>query len=46
VATPGDTCIDFASFAAHVGRHDDPVSALFAAHLRKWTEPAGSSRPT
>jgi hypothetical protein len=42
VATPGDTCIDFETFAEHVGRSSDPVSLLFAAHLRKWTQPAGA----
>ena len=37
--------IDFATFAERVGRHDDPVSQLFAEHLRRWTMPAGSSYP-
>lgn len=45
VATRGDTCIDFATFAAHVERQGDPLSALFAAHLRRWSAPAGSIPP-
>jgi hypothetical protein len=45
VATPGDTCIDFETFAEHVGRSGDPFSLLFSAHLRKWREPAGAIIP-
>ena len=44
-ATEGDRCIDFATFAAHVDNHDDPLSVLFAAHLRRWVVPAGSVAP-
>ncbi len=43
-ATKG-RCIDFEAFAAFVARHDDPVSSAFAAHLKRWTAPAGSPRP-
>ncbi len=39
-------CIEFAEFAEFVERHDDPLSKVFAAHLRKWTATAGSSVPT
>lgn len=42
----GARCIDFETFAKHVDRHDDAFSQAFAAHLRRWTQPAGSSRPT
>jgi hypothetical protein len=43
-ATPGGTCIDFGTFAEQVERLGDPLSTLFSAHLRRWTEPAGSTR--
>jgi hypothetical protein len=46
LATEGDTCIDFATFVSYVERYDDAMSALFASHLRRWTTPAGSERPT
>ena len=44
-AAPGDRCIDFAQFAAHVGQFGDPLSARFAASLRRWEEPAGAPAP-
>src|SRR5690606_10066235 len=44
-ATEGDRCIDFARFAEFVGRHDDPLSRVFAAHLRKWKDAAGACVP-
>jgi len=44
-ATEGDHCIDFATFAAHVEKADDSLSEMFAAHLRRWVEPAGASIP-
>jgi hypothetical protein len=34
--------IDFEEFAAHVERHEDPVSRLFAGSLRRWTSAAGA----
>lgn len=37
----GERCIDFASFAAHVSRFDDPLSKRFAEHLLRWRLPAG-----
>ncbi len=45
VASPGDRCIDFETFAKHVERMGDPVSVLFSAYLRRWTGAAGASRP-
>ena len=44
-ATDGDRCIDFEQFAAFVDRHDDPLSRMFAAHLRRWRTPAGRVEP-
>jgi len=43
LSTEGDSCIDFETFATYVDCHDDPLSALFARHLRRWTTAAGSS---
>lgn len=43
--TPGVRAIDFAQFAEFVGRHPDPLSQTFAAHLLKWRAEAGSSEP-
>lgn len=43
--TEGDRCIDFATFAAFVERSADPLSAAFAAALRRWTAPAGAAPP-
>ena len=40
-----DDVIDFATFAEHVGRHDDPVSLLFAEHLGRWRSRAGACPP-
>jgi hypothetical protein len=45
VSSDGDSCIDFEQFAQHVERHEDPVSRLFAASLRRWVQPAGSAPP-
>jgi hypothetical protein len=42
----GDRCIDFAQFAEFVDRYDDPLSKVFAAHLRKWKDAAGACVPT
>lgn len=44
-ATQGDRCIDFATFADHVGSHTDPFSKMFAEHLRKWRSLAGAQQP-
>lgn len=44
-ATEGVRAIDFAQFAEYVGRHADPVSQAFAAHLVKWRASAGSCEP-
>lgn len=44
--TADDRCIDFEDFAAHVERHEDPFSKMFAAHLRRWTQLAGSTPPS
>ncbi len=44
-STDGDRCIDFTRFAEYVGRYEDLLSKLFAAHLLKWREPAGTSPP-
>ena len=44
-STKGDRCIDFARFAEFVERHDDPLSRVFAAHLRKWKDAAGACVP-
>jgi hypothetical protein len=44
-ATKGDRCIDFATFADHVGRHTDPFSQMFAEHLLKWRTVAGAQAP-
>lgn len=44
-ASAGDRCIDFATFAAYLEKHADPMSALFAEHLRRWTQPAGATPP-
>jgi hypothetical protein len=41
-----DRCIDFEHFAGHVARHDDPLSRLFAEHLRRWKDAAGARAPT
>jgi len=41
----GERVIDFNEFAAHVERHGDPVSELFALSLRKWVARAGSDSP-
>ena len=38
-------CIDFGRFAEFVDRHDDPLSKVFAAHLRKWKDAAGACVP-
>lgn len=43
--TEGAGCIDFETFAEFVGRHDDPLSVTFAAHLRRWRDAAGTSVP-
>lgn len=40
--TPGNRCIDFGLFASHVEKHEDDLSRLFAAYLRRWTLPAGN----
>jgi hypothetical protein len=45
VLTEGDRCIDFARFAEHVGKHPDPFSQRFAAHLLRWRTVSGSSEP-
>jgi len=45
-AAHGDRCIDFERFAVYVERHDDALSRLFAAHLRRWRDAAGASMPT
>ena len=45
VGSEGDACIDFEQFAAHVERHEDAASKLFAEHLRRWVALAGSERP-
>ena len=37
VANPGDSGVDFDTFARYVDRHDDELSRLFAGHLRTWT---------
>jgi len=37
--------IAFEDVAAYVERFDDPVSAAFSAHLRRWRTPAGAVRP-
>ena len=37
--------IDFTQFAEFVDRHDDPLSRVFAAHLRKWKDAAGACVP-
>lgn len=37
-----DLTIDFDRFAQHVERHDDELSRLFAASLRRWKTPAGA----
>lgn len=44
-STEGDGCIDFVRFAEFVERHDDPLSRVFAAHLRKWKDAAGACTP-
>jgi len=44
-ATLGDRCIDFDQFATFVERHDDPLSRVFASHLRRWRDAAGSTVP-
>lgn len=41
----GDRCIDFDTFAAHVGRFDDPLSRRFAEHLLRWRVAAGTCVP-
>ena len=46
LAAGADRCIDFEMFAEHVERHPDPFSQSFAEHLRRWTTPAGSERPS
>jgi len=43
--TEGVRVVDFAQFAEFVGRHPDPLSQTFAAHLLKWRAEAGSSEP-
>lgn len=43
--TEGDRCIDFATFASHVEKSEDPFSQLFAEHLRRWVAPAGAAVP-
>lgn len=40
-----ERCIDFATFATFVDRHDDPLSRVFAGHLRKWRGVAGACVP-
>jgi len=44
-ATEGDRCIDFARFAAYVGRFSDPLSRSFSQRLLVWRSAAGSSAP-
>jgi hypothetical protein len=44
-ATEGNRCIDFERFAVFVEGHDDPLSRVFAAHLRKWKDAAGACVP-
>lgn len=46
LSTNGDNCVDFTRFAAFVARHDDPFSRMFAEHLLRWRDVAGSSPPT
>ena len=36
-----ERCVDFAQFAAHVRRFEDPVSRRFAESLERWRTPAG-----
>lgn len=43
--TEGVRSIDFAQFAEFVGRHDDPLSKVFATHLLSWLALAGSREP-
>jgi hypothetical protein len=45
VATDGQAAIDFETYATYVEQHDDPLSALFAAHLRRWIGVAGDAQP-
>ena len=40
-----EACVDFARFAEFVERHDDPLSRVFATHLRKWRDAAGACVP-
>lgn len=37
--------VDFSRFAEFVERHDDPLSRVFGAHLRKWKDAAGACVP-
>lgn len=38
----GERCVDFAQFAAHVRRFEDPVSRRFAESLERWRERPGA----
>ena len=40
--TDDDLCVDFETFASYVEDHDDPMSKLFAHHLLRWVDAAGS----
>lgn len=42
---PGCRGLDFHAFADHVAAHDDPLSALFAKHLRRWSIRAADAPP-
>ncbi len=44
--TPGVTTIDFPTFAAVVGQHNDPLSQRFVDSLHRWTVDAGHVEPT
>lgn len=45
LTSDGTRCIDFERFAVFVEKHDDPLSRLFAAHLRRWSAVAGTALP-
>jgi hypothetical protein len=46
LASESARCIDFATFARHVARHDDPLSKRFSESLLRWCSPAGSLEAT